>query len=229
MSQPVVTRTPERNSSDWEPFVARIARQVLRRLHLHASALPDLVQDGMVGLLQAERRFDPHRGSSFEAYAAPRVRGAMFNGQSALRWVSRQCLKRVRLLNQAEEKLRSRYQRTPSHAELCVELDISLAELDVRLHERELARSRNHPITEANGPCGPTPEDWIERQPLAEALACLPERQQHLLHLYYQVGLDMGAIARVLQLSQPRVSQLHHASLVAIHKFFERNGQSLLL
>jgi RNA polymerase sigma factor for flagellar operon FliA len=229
MSRPVAYPSTERSPSEWEPFVARIARQVQRRLHLGHHHLPDLIQDGMVGLLQAQRRFDPRRGGSFEAYASPRVRGAMLSGQAALRWVSRHCLKRVRQLNQTEERLRCQLQRTPAHAEVAAELHISLAELDIRMQERELACSRCHLVADASVACETVVEEWVERQPLAQALSRLPERQQRILHLYYQVGLDMSSIARTLQLSQPRVSQLHHAALTLIQKFLQPNGQSSLL
>ena len=205
---------------------AEAVLQYLPLVRYHASRLAlglpahiaeeDLVQAGVLGLLEAYNRYDPQRGVKFETFAAPRIRGAMLDELRSLSWLPRSLFKQMRALDQAVQKLTSSLGREPEEQELADELGIPLQKLQKLLRDINCCALVSLEDTLFTPPAAAEEEGTLEkmvaeeeRALLAEAIKRLPERYQQLLSLYYQEGLTLKEIGLVLGVTESRVCQLH--------------------
>ncbi|WOX52105.1 lateral flagellar system RNA polymerase sigma factor LafS [Aeromonas sp. CD] len=171
----------------------------------------DMEQVGMMGLLEAWRRYDSEPDAQFESYAFKRIRGAMLDELRRLDWRPRQLRQQVHSHNQAQRELHNRLGRAPSEQELATVLECSIEEV------RQLAYASQaealHSLEEwlENGGKAPATEsdDVDLAMTISKALTSLDKREQLLLSLYYQQELNMKEIALVLGLTESRVCQLH--------------------
>ncbi|GJC05008.1 lateral flagellar system RNA polymerase sigma factor LafS [Aeromonas hydrophila] len=171
----------------------------------------DMEQVGMMGLLEAWRRYDSEPDAQFESYAFKRIRGAMLDELRRLDWRPRQLRQQVHSHNQAQRELHNRLGRPPSEQELATVLECSIEEV------RQLAYASQaealHSLEEwlENGGKAPAIEsdDVDMAMTISKALTSLDKREQLLLSLYYQQELNMKEIALVLGLTESRVCQLH--------------------
>ncbi|NLM47073.1 MAG: FliA/WhiG family RNA polymerase sigma factor [Firmicutes bacterium] len=198
------------------PLVRYHAGRLLLGLPAHINK-EDLVQAGVLGLLEALKRFDPARGVKFETYASLRIRGAMLDELRSLSWLPRSLFRQMRALNAAEQKLAASLGREPTDEELAAELNMPQEKY------RKLTAAINTAATVsleevlfAAAPGNGTEEFVLERiiseeekERLAAAIAALPERYQQLLALYYQEGLTLKEVGLVLGITESRVCQLH--------------------
>src|ERR671914_1179945 len=204
------------------PFVESLARRVASSMP-HSIELGDLVQDGMLGLIDAACRFDEGRGIKFETFAERRVRGAMIDALRRDAWP--RGVRRVRReLEAAREQLRRELGYEPSLADLAAEVGTDekrLGRTIVRIHTIEstspLATSET--VDEA---CLPTalvpsepeaPDAAYERCEMQDkvrnAIASLPPREQKVITLYYYGDVTMKQIGAEIGVNESRVSQLH--------------------
>jgi RNA polymerase sigma factor for flagellar operon FliA len=205
------------------PMVQRIARQMASRLPPGVS-VDDLVQAGMIGLMEATRRFDEAQGVVFEAFATPRIRGAILDELRTLDWTPRRNRHLQRRIAEATARLEQMHGRTPTAAEMADILRITLEEYQVlraeadgvRVHSWDNVREdeegdsfldRNCPDERENpeAACG----DRQFRGQLAGAIDSLPEREKLVMGLYYEQDLNLREIAAVLGVTESRVCQLH--------------------
>jgi RNA polymerase sigma factor for flagellar operon FliA len=212
---------------------APLAKYVVDRLHV---ALPpslgyeDLIGQAVIGLIEAVDSFDPSRGVKFETYACHRIRGAVMDMLREMDLMPRSLRKKERELKSADGELRGRLGREPTGEELAAELGISPGEL-ARLHSSlrlQEMQSLNEVVANSQGelveamelvadgsaasPEAET-EQEAEREILVGAIEELPEKERRVIGLYYQEGLTMKEIARVLGVSESRVCQLHGRAL----------------
>jgi RNA polymerase sigma factor for flagellar operon FliA len=212
---------------------AWLVRHVLGRL---AVALPstldfdDLLGHGTVALVEAVDRFEPDRGVRFETYAAQRIRGAILDAVRAMDTVSRPARRRMRWLSDATVQLSRALGRVPSDEELAEFLGVNVSEL--WRHYRHLGTSLisldavpviddeeaapNHEVYADARQVDPADaavrSEWVGV--IREAIGELPEREQLVLALYYNEGLNLREIGEVLGLSESRVCQLHSKALL---------------
>lgn len=198
------------------PLVRYHAGRLILGLPAHINK-EDLVQAGVLGLLEALKRFDPARGVKFETYASLRIRGAMLDELRSLSWLPRSLFRQMRALNTAEQKLVASLGREPTDEELAAELNMPQEKY------RKLTAAINTAVTVsleevlfAAPPTNATEEFVLDRiiaeeekERLAAAIAALPERYRQLLALYYQEGLTLKEVGLVLGISESRVCQLH--------------------
>ena len=204
------------------PLVKRIASHLMARLPSSVQ-VDDLVQNGMMGLLDAINRFEAGMGAQFETYAAQRVRGAMLDGLRENDWLPRSLRRDFRRIEVAIRELEQQHGRPPSETELAAALDMSLADYqkmlqDARGHqlvsfedmvededadylERHLADERNEPLRLL--------EDENLRQMLVQGIASLPEREKLMMALYYEQDLNLREIGEIMGVTESRVCQLH--------------------
>ncbi len=178
----------------WYPMVQRIAHRVATTYGLPVGVdTADLVSCGVLGLAEAFDRFDPERGVAFEAFAIPRVKGAIVDGIRAADWVPRKA------------RLRSRETGAP----LAV-----LVSIDEHSSSDSGSRSAADRLSD---PIQPIPGDEIEategRRELVESLNRLPERERLIVTLHYFEGVALQEIAQSLGVTESRVSQLHTRAL----------------
>jgi RNA polymerase sigma factor for flagellar operon FliA len=213
------------------PLVEKSVMRVKERVPFHVEA-DDLVNQGVIGLLDAIDRFDPSKGVPFPAFAEIRIRGAIMDYLRSLDWLPRSSRGRLKEYEEALKMLEQRLGREPHPKELAEILGVE--EEDVHRLELEFANqffvSLATPIVEAEdshilldvlaGDENESPEAICERvetiELLAKAIDKLPQRDQILLSLYYRDDLTMKEIGKVLDISESRVSQLHSRALLRL-------------
>src|SRR6266700_932007 len=193
----------------------------------------DLMGYGMIGLINAIDRFDFARGVRFEAFATPRIRGAVIDQLRQLNWLPRSAMTRVRQIEASLAQLEQRLGRPAREEEAAEELGVStdryrqmLAEVSGTMLSLDVpvgAASEDDDATLADlleDEKAPAPEDVLEKEELAKALAeaidRLPQREQLLLSLYYKEELTMKEISKVMGISESRVCQLHMQAVMRL-------------
>jgi RNA polymerase sigma factor for flagellar operon FliA len=205
----------------YSPLVKRIAQHLLARLP-SSVVLDDLVQAGMIGLLEASRKFDPGKGASFETYAGIRIRGSIIDEVRRGDWTPRSVHRNGRRVSEAIRVVELRTGRDASDADVAAELDITVAayhallqdSLDSRLFSiDELSHDEDDSVGMQFEGDDPGPDESFQsasfRQALADAIGALPEREKLVMALYYDEELNLKEIGSVLGVSESRVSQIH--------------------
>lgn len=204
------------------PFVEQLARRVAATMP-HSIDIGDLVQDGVIGLIDAAHRFDETRGIKFETFAERRIRGAMIDALRKDAW-PRGVRRQRRELESAREQLRRELGSEPSLADLAAKMGTDekrLGRTIVRINAIEatspLASAENH--DEATMPAAlipsepEQPDTAYERNETKDrvhaAIASLPVREQRVIGLYYYGEATMKQIGAEIGVNESRVSQLH--------------------
>ncbi|MET4162612.1 RNA polymerase sigma factor for flagellar operon FliA [Marinobacterium sp. MBR-111] len=206
---------------EYTPLVRRIAHHLLARLPSHV-VLDDLLQAGMMGLLEAAKRYDSSKGASFETYAGIRIRGAIIDEVRRGDWTPRSVHRNGRRVSEAIAQVENRTGRDATDVEVATEMGIGVAEyhallqdsLDSRLFSYDqLTDSSEETPSEQFVASDPDPGHAHEgegfRQALAQAIGVLPERERLVLSLYYDEELNLKEIGQILGVSESRVSQIH--------------------
>ncbi|WP_404837255.1 lateral flagellar system RNA polymerase sigma factor LafS [Aeromonas media] len=171
----------------------------------------DMEQVGMMGLLEAWRRYGSEPDAQFESYAFKRVRGAMLDELRRLDWRPRQLRQQVHGHNQVQRELFNRLGRNPTEQELAQALGCSVEEVRQLAYASQAEALQSLEEWLENGGRAPASEsdDVDLAMTLGKVLGSLDKREQLLLSLYYQQELNMKEIALVLGLTESRVCQLH--------------------
>jgi RNA polymerase sigma factor FliA len=214
-------------------LVYHVAQQ-LARARANDVELDDLVSAGTLGLIDAFEHFDASRGLAFSTFAAPRIRGAMLDELRRLDRVPRSVRRKSRQIDGASTALAGVLGREPGHAELADGLGIDLATLWRWQAERE----STHVVSLDRAPIGADngrgAGEWLadesgdeidesitlsqESSHLRDALLELPEQERTVLSLYYFEELKLNDIARVLEVSESRVSQIRSKAVQRLRK-----------
>ena len=213
------------------PFVKAMARRMVASMP-HSIDLGDLVQDGMVGLIDAAQRFDEARGIKFETFAERRVRGAMIDALRRDAW-PRGIRRARRELEAAREKLRQELGGEPSLADLAEHLgsdETRLSRTIVRISTIEATSplTTTETLNGAHLPPVMTPQELpapdvvCERGEVAarvrDAIRALPRRERKIIGLYYYNDVTMKQIGNAIGVNESRVSQLHARAIQRMKK-----------
>jgi RNA polymerase sigma factor for flagellar operon FliA len=228
--QPLAAKHKQRVVAGF-PFVEALARRVAASMP-HSIDLGDLVQDGMIGLIDAAHRFDESRGIKFETFAERRVRGAMIDALRRDAWP--RGVRRVRReLEAAREALRRELGHEPSLADLAARVGSDEARLGrtiVRINTIESTSplaSGDHldetSLPAALIPSEPTaPDKQYEQKQTRDrvrgAIASLPWRERKVIGLYYYAEATMKQIGAEIGVNESRVSQLHARAIQRLRK-----------
>jgi RNA polymerase sigma factor for flagellar operon FliA len=216
--------TQERSYDDlvmqYAPLVKRIAYHLMNRLPPSVQA-DDLIQAGMIGLLEASRNYDPTQGASFETYAGIRIRGAMLDEIRRSDWTPRSVHRKARMVAEAIRAIENREGRDARDVEVAETLDLSLDDYHQILQDASGCRifsldeltavgeiSADHGRHTLNGPFDGLQQDAFKKA-LAEAISGLPERERLVIAMYYDDELNLREIGQVLGVSESRVCQIH--------------------
>lgn len=223
------TASREELAIRYAPLVKRIAYHLMARLP-DSVMVEDMIQAGMIGLLDALGQYDQSQGASFETYASIRIRGAMLDELRRVDWAPKSVHRKARDLSGAISRVEARTGRDARDSEVAEEMGVSLEEYHRALQDSASCRMASFDeITSAEdggydrfSNDSPTPLEALEeeefRTRLAEAIATLPEREQLIMSLYYDEELNLKEIGAVLGVSESRISQLlsqSHARLRA--------------
>jgi RNA polymerase sigma factor for flagellar operon FliA len=194
----------------------------------------DLINTGVIGLIEAMSNFDPARGVKFETYAVPRIRGAILDELRSLDWVPRSTRAKSREIDKATARLENELGRPPSQRELAKTLKISTSELfsavdDVSsatmlsLDELIYKEEDNRQIPRVETLQDVTSESVLgelEKQELkgylVQAISNLSEQERLVVALYYYEELTLKEIGEVMQISESRVSQIHTKAVLKL-------------
>lgn len=215
--------------SKYVPLVKRIAFHLMAKLPASVE-VDDLVQNGMLGLLDALGRFEEGLGAQFETYAVQRIRGAMLDGLRDNDWLPRSARRDMRRVEAAIQKLEHENGQQPSEGQLAAALDLSLADyqkllLEARGHQlvylEDLSDGQGGDFLERHGAtAGLDPLALLEeagtRQALVDAIEKLPEREKTMMALYYEQDLNLREIGEVLGVTESRVCQLHSQAVARL-------------
>jgi RNA polymerase sigma factor FliA len=204
------------------PLVKRIAYHMMIRMPASVQ-VEDLIQAGMIGLIEAAQKYDASRGASFDTYAGIRIRGAIVDEMRRGDWVPRSVHRNARRIAQAIAAVEARKGRDAQDAEVAAELGVSLGEYFAMLQDSNGSRLFSYEETfgeeDSNIDASETssafasPLEGLQRdnlkKALAQAIAQLPERERMVLALYYNEELNLKEIGLVLGVSESRVSQIH--------------------
>lgn len=216
-----------------QPLVRRIALQMMAKLPASVE-LDDLIQAGMLGLLDASSRYQDNRGAQFETFVSQRIRGAMLDELRANDWGSRGLRQSARGIEKAIQALGHRLGRAPSEGEIAKELKMDLEAYQSMLQEiqgcqllyvEDFAKGEpDNPFLDIHAqevrkdrrggddPLAQLLESGFRHQ-LVDAIGTLPDRDQLLLKLYYEEELNLREIGAILEVSQSRVCQLHSQAI----------------
>jgi RNA polymerase sigma factor FliA len=203
-------------------MINRLARRLASRTGMW-SAFDDLWSSGALGLLDAARRFDATREVSFETFAEHRVRGAMLDELRRLDHLPRRLRARTDEVEEAKRELAAALGHPPSAVELATKLKVDLSELS----EIEALAGPLLPWDEGfqTASSEMAPDERVGRaetvRAMTRALKDLPERLRIVLGLHYEEGLTYREIAQMLEVSEPRVCQLHAEALAKLRNIME--------
>lgn len=224
---PVAGPGPDALVQEYAPLVKRIAHHLRARLP-DGIEMDDLVQVGLIALLDAARQYSPAKGASFETYAGIRIRGAMLDEVRATDWTPRSVYRRQRELTAAIQAVENRTGQAAEPRAIAAELGVSLEEyfamasaatacrvfsLDAEGDDQEAAV--NHLPDPEAGPPALLESDEL-REEVAAAIRSLPEREALVMSLYYDEELNLKEIGAVLGVTESRVCQLHGQALARL-------------
>jgi len=207
------------------PLVKKLAYQMKARLPPSVE-VDDLVQAGMIGLLDAVNRYEETHGAQFETYAVQRIRGAMLDELRSSDWLPRSMRQNMRKIETAMTTLQQRLGRPPKETEVAQQLKLSL-----EAYQEMLADGGGHQLVyyedfhdTSEGAhehfldryCPESSDDPLQalmnsgfREAVIDAITALPEREKILMGLYYEQEMNLKEIGAVMGVSESRVCQLH--------------------
>lgn len=219
-------QSPEQLLETHLPLIRYHANQLIRRVP-DSIDMDDLIDAGVLGLLDGAGRFDATKSAQFKTFISYRIRGAMIDYLRAFDWMPRSLRDSSKELQQAMSVLEQQYDRPVEESDVANYLGISVEEYRTRLtHVRSLSiiyfddlplnngeDDVSSILDSISGDPDDMPDSMLEisdfTQKLAKAIAELPPREKVLISLYYYEELNMKEIALVLDITESRVSQLH--------------------
>lgn len=214
------------------PLVTFLARRIHANLPAHIE-LEDLVNAGILGLLDAYNKFDSTKNVRFSSYAHVRIRGSIIDSLRSLDWGPRELRRKGRQLARTLVTLTARLNRAPMETETAQELGLSLSEYQRLVrdlkgleigHLQEFRFDDSGEELLASVPAAPEESPYLrcmqrERsRHLREAVAALPHCEGEVIRLYYIQNMTMKEVGKTMGVVESRVSQIHSSALVRLRK-----------
>lgn len=213
----------------YAPLVKRIAYHMMARLPASVE-VDDLIQVGLIGLMDAVSRFDGSQGAQFESYATQRIRGSMLDELREADWLPRHVRQKSRQIEAAIHKLEQRNGKPPTEQEISDELGMPLNQYQSMLGDVKCSQLLYYEdftdedstgfleryLTDDGGDPLAVLEDAGFRQALVSAIHHLPERERSMMGMYYEQDMNLKEIGAVLGVSESRVCQLHSQAVARL-------------
>jgi RNA polymerase sigma factor FliA len=213
------------------PLVKYVAGKISVNLPSHVE-INDLINEGILGLIDAISKYDDSRGVKFETYATTRISGAILDALRAMDWVPRAVRQKARELERVFATLENEIGRVPEDEEIAKALGLKLKEYHTLLLkirgtsilslEEFLPNEKGHDVAllDTLKDAGPDPTHQVEsaeiKSALAQAVESLPPQERTVISLYYFEGLTLKDIKSVLNVSESRVSQIHAQAVIRL-------------
>lgn len=214
---------------DYAPLVKRIAHQMMSKLP-YSVQIDDIIQAGMIGLLDAASRYDEIHGAQFETYATQRIRGAMLDELRSADWLPRSLRREMRRIEVAVSRLQQKMGRAPNETEIAIELDVTLVEYQQMLQEARGAQlvyyedfhDEDHDdfferfeFSDDSDPMALLQDERFKVE-LVQAIENLPERERMLMGMIYEQEMNLREVGEVFGVSESRISQLHSQAVARL-------------
>lgn len=220
------------------PLVKKIALHIKARLP-DSVQVDDLIQAGMIGLLDAVKFFDASKGAKFETYAGIRIRGSILDEIRGSDWTPRSVSKNIRETAAAIRRIESRTHKKASDREIALEMELSLEQYHKvsrdaagaqLLSTEEITDEDGNPFLNISSaelePQQELHNDDLRRM-IMESIDQLPEKEALMMSLYYDEEMNLKEIGAVLGVSESRVSQIHGQALARIRASIEEIFQDV--
>lgn len=208
-------------------LVKRIAHHIMAKLPPNIE-LDDLIQAGMLGLIEAAGHYDPSRGASFETYAGIRIRGSILDEVRKSDWTPRSVHRRYRSITDTIARLETETGTHPTEQQVADALEMTLNEYHAILRDSASCRlfSLSQPYVDSDRtpevasddhalPDDALAEDEFKDR-LTDSISKLPERERLVLSLYYQQDMNLKEVGMILGVSESRVCQIHGQALLRL-------------
>lgn len=214
---------------DYLPLVKKIAVYIKRKLPSHIE-FDDLLQSGLIGLLEAKKNYRTDMGASFATYAGIRIRGSIIDSLRKNSWVSRDTIKEMKRMAEAITRIEQRLQRHVTMEEIIAELGISAEEyfrITQEINMLHITNLTQLHLDSIKADDSSEPEELLQKKNIQEQLKAvlktLPEKEQLVLSLYYVEELTFKQIGEVLDLTEARICQLHSQSIARLRSKMNSN------
>lgn len=222
----------------YAPLVKRIAYHLMAKLPASVQ-VEDIIQNGMLGLLDAMSRYEEGLGAQFETYAVQRIRGAMLDGLRENDWLPRSLRRDMRRIEGAIHTLEQQKGRQPTEGELAESLGMPLPE-----YQKMLQEARGYQLVYFEDFTDGDDDDYLDRHSvgtedldplerlldknmrdvLVRAIGDLPDREKTVMGLYYEEDLNLREIGEILGVSESRVCQLHSQAIARLRSRIAARG-----
>lgn len=220
-------------------YIVKMIAMQMRGVYLSFAQLDDIVNEGVIALIHAIDKFDPDKNVKFETFISKRIRGLIIDLARKQDWVPRNVKKSAKSIDSAANILFDKLGRYPTDREIADYLHISIEKywsdmgntnlfnmlsLDSLIEETGTNEQKRFQLLNTNP--DNIPEQILQtnenEKVLEEALSCLRKNEQLVISLYYRKELNMKEIASVLEISEPRVSQIHANAIRKLRIHMER-------
>ena len=208
-------------------IVKTIANQ-MRNIYTGSLQMEDIINEGVIAIMKGLDRYDPERDNKFETFISRRIRGMIIDLVRKNDWMPRDFRKQVKAMEEQQAVLGRKLGRLPSDEEVAsaMGMDIrkyrKLQRMSVMMNVLSLDmitddEGEHQSLQLSSGDVESQPERAFlkveSRQVLAEAINSLKEKEKMVVSLYYVEELNMGQIAQILGVSEPRISQIHSSAI----------------
>jgi RNA polymerase sigma factor for flagellar operon FliA len=215
----------------YAPLIKYIANRIAARLPVHID-IQDMINSGVLGLMDAIEKFDPDKGVKFETYAEYRVKGSILDSLRAMDWVPRSVRKVATILENTYVDLEKRHGRPATDEEVAAAMDVGVERLHkivnrvssvsmVSLERDPKSSGSKHSLLDKlMDEDTTTAFDKIDSEELRDLLANhierMPGKEKQVISLYYYNELTMKEIGKILKLTESRVSQIHTKAVIRL-------------
>ena len=215
-------------------YIPKSVANHMRGITSSYAELEDIVNNGIITLIDCIERFDPQKSGNFESYAYSRIKCANIDFVRKQDWLPRRVRKTARDISAAYDELANKFMRVPSAKELADYLGVD--EAAIHKHYREISNSillsfetlltnisdnsASDPISDSEQPEASLIRNELQRK-LAEAIDSLNERDRLVISLYYHEHLKLHEIADILKVSEARVSQTRTRAIIKLRDYLQ--------
>ncbi|MCX4370459.1 MAG: FliA/WhiG family RNA polymerase sigma factor [Dysosmobacter sp.] len=220
----------------YEGLIKNAAMQI-RGVYSSFAQIDDIINEGILTLLGAIDKFDPDKGAKFETYVSKRIRGMVIDLARKQDWIPRNIRKRAKEIDMASVELSASLGRMPTDGEIAQHLGITqeryqkdtanialsnILSLDVLMDTRETSGYQMEvPSSDMQSQPEVVLQEREMQRALADGISRLRKNEQIVLSLYYERNLHLKEIAQVMELSEPRISQIHTRAIQKLRSFME--------
>lgn len=209
-------------------YIVRTIALQMRNVYAGTLQMEDIINEGVIAIMKSIDRYDPERDNKFETFISRRIRGMIIDLVRKNDWMPRDFRKQVKAVEDVQASLNRSLGRQPSDEETAqaMGMDIrkfkKLQRMSVMMNVLSLDmitddEGERQSLQLSNSDADSQPEKAFlkveSRQVLAEAVNSLKEKEKMVISLYYVEELNMGQIARILNVSEPRISQIHSSAI----------------